>query len=797
MRRGVDVHTGRHRGVSPRLVVAALVWALTAAVLFAAAPAGADVFGPISLASEGLVPSVGEPQQADHVHDPSISLDGRYVAYDGSFGGVTGVWRRDLATGQVEQVAGGDAELPSISEDGRYISFTTNEGARLPAITNGRPDEHPQQEAVNVYVRDMESPVPASGHCEAPPAHCPFTVVSAPSGSEAPLTYAGTSTSTGSVAIGRSAISADGREVAFVTTAVSDLTDPQTPSEPKTPALQVAVRYLATDTTKLVSGRYEPATGQTTEAPVSGTEGTAQYGAVYPGAGIGFNPPPAYGKYGADPPPGASLSTDGSTVAWMGADVGEQAPMLPGEAREPHYTEPLWRRIEPGSETPIERVTGGSDPLSPGCLASGEAVLPQSPSPSDPCQGPFVTPEGANPSGILVGGATASFVPRLSADGYTVAFISRAPLVSLGANFGRGQLGQASDIYVANMHSNPTRPTRDQVLTPLTELAGGESAGVADTASISDFDISPGGDQVAFATRRTQFPLGSPAYVSAPAAEPGMGELFDADLRNHTLTRVTQGYEGGPSEHPHLPKPTGQDPYENEGDGALSPSFSADGNILAFSSTASNLVWGDGNTPPVEEGGALDGSDAFLVERQVFGSLPTFSSISPTPADPSLALAPSLSVTALSRPDGSVLLYVEAPGSGALRATAKSAVLLRSADRSRASRRARRSSGPRGHVRRSSRAALQRGYARATVAARTVAAATTLTQPGELATLVLRLAKPYAALASQRGGFSATASLLFVTPGKPNLRQSIAVSFLRTARASRRSSRGAHGGRRR
>ena len=42
-----------------------------------------------------------------------------YVAFDGSVGGVTGVWRRDLATDAIEQVAGGDAELPSISEDGQ------------------------------------------------------------------------------------------------------------------------------------------------------------------------------------------------------------------------------------------------------------------------------------------------------------------------------------------------------------------------------------------------------------------------------------------------------------------------------------------------------------------------------------------------------------------------------------------------------------------------------------------------------------------------------------------------------
>ncbi len=39
-----------------------------------------------------------------------------------------------------------------------------------------------------------------------------------------------------------------------------------------------------------------------------------------------------------------------------------------------------------------------------------------------------------------------------------------------------------------------------------------------------------------------------------------MNELFDADLADDTLTRVTQGYEGGPSEHSHLTKPVAAGP---------------------------------------------------------------------------------------------------------------------------------------------------------------------------------------------------------------------------------------------
>ena len=634
--RADSVRARRRRTASPgSLLAAALTFAL-AASLPAAAPVGADVFGPISLISQSAVPGTTHNQQADYAHDPAISGNGQYVAFDGSFGGVTGVWRRDLATGAVEQVAGGDAELPSISEDGRYISFTTTQ-----ALT---PEDH--NKGPDVYVRDME---PQPGEPE-------YTLVSAVNGSAEGLTYEYTGSSTafeeehyGSLASGRSALSANGREVAFVTSAVSNLAGPHTP------ALQVAVRNLETLETRLVSVRIG-----TSDEPVSMQEGEDSYGAVFTGLGgkaPAFGPPPSYGEY-ATPPLGASLSADGSTVAWMGDDIGQQVALLPEETRSPYYTEPLWRRIAPGSETPTRPITGGSDPADPACAAAGETVLPAVASSADPCQGPFATPEGAIPSGIWAGGGYGELQPRLSADGYTVAFTAQAPLVSLGNDFGADPFERPSDLYVANMHEGLTR---DQALTPLTELASGKKEDVATDGPIVDFDISPDGSQVAFTTQRTQFPLGSPAYVSAPAAEAGMSELFDVDLADDTLTRVTQSYEGGPSEHPHISVATGRDIYA-DGDGALSPSFSDDGTELAFSSTASNLVYGDGNTPPAgPSDGPFDGSDAFVVSRILFPATPTPQYVSGAPG---LSFTPvwNLGVTALSRANGSVLLYVQAPG---------------------------------------------------------------------------------------------------------------------------------------
>ena len=59
------------------------------ATLLCAAPraADADVFGPISLVSEGPLDG-GPPQQAEYAHDAAISGNGEYVAFDGSVGGV-------------------------------------------------------------------------------------------------------------------------------------------------------------------------------------------------------------------------------------------------------------------------------------------------------------------------------------------------------------------------------------------------------------------------------------------------------------------------------------------------------------------------------------------------------------------------------------------------------------------------------------------------------------------------------------------------------------------------------------
>ena len=311
--------------------------------------------------------------------------------------------------------------------------------------------------------------------------------------------------------------------------------------------------------------------------------------------------------------------------------------------------------------------------------------------------------------------------------------------------------------------------------------------------------------------------------MDSPAPEPGLPELFDVDLRDGTLTRVTHGYAGGgPSEQPHKTNLQEEDQYGSppKGFGALSPSFSAGGETLVFTSTADNLVYGDGNTPPGDTPSAApaNGSDVFLVKPVAFPSLPTPQSVS---LAPTMGTEPAwrLGVTALSRANGTVVLYVAVPAAGTLTAQARGSLLDGAGGSLRAARRARRSScAPRRPVRSSCSTGRAGGSARATpriahfsranhhashvtahggtrplvVATRTLAIAgqNAHAPAGELIMLVLKLDKSYAGLAAQPGGLSANASLTFSARGEPTLHASIAVAFQRAATV-RRATKGA------
>jgi hypothetical protein len=728
-----------------RLLLAAVLGAMLSGL---SGQALADVFEPIQLASESPL------QQADYAHHPAISGDGRYVAFDGSFGGVIGVWRRDLLTGAVDSVvacASGTspesscAELPSISADGRYVSFTSTSALDPRNDVNAAPD---------VYVRDMDSATPCSAEREEGE-ECEYALASARSGSSAGLsyTYGGEREREepryGSLASGRSALTADGRHVVFVTTAESDL------HGERTPMLQVAVRDLDTRVTRLVSVQYDPSTGESTENPVpTSPEGGGVVGAVYPGGGA----LPVFGTAGAAYA-GASISADGSTVAWMGQQIAEQAPVLPDEGLLPGYTvaytEPLWRRIADGAHAPVRRITGGGDPASAACAASGERAPVFPPTLADACQGPFdPTYSDGSAAGIWVLGSTeGDYLPQLSASGQIVAFLSSAREIAAGEAF---TSQPSSDLYVADMRVGSTRV---QALRRLTELAGGSLGEVALTGPVVDLGISQDGSQVAFSTRRTVFPLGFPAYVSAPASEAGIVEVYSADLSNNTLTRVTQGFAGeqsGPS-----------------GSVSGSPSFSSDDTTVAFSSTAANLVYGDGNAPDGGVHNGFDGSDAFVVRRKALAATTPETFISAPPEGPPLVPVWRLGVTAHSRRDGSVLLEVVLPGAGVLNIRARGAVPQMVPARSAGRKRGHRSS--------------------VIVAMRTLASTRSVAHEAGVMRVVLTLSPAYRSLAARRGGLSGELGLSFLAPGHAAASASTTAAFVRRALSSSRAARrGSH-----
>jgi Tol biopolymer transport system component len=171
-----------------------------------------------------------------------------------------GIFRYDRDTGDLALVADGTevalnakgecdpshlifsgAESPSVSADGRYVAFDTTQQL-VPQDTN---------ENADVYVRDMDVPLGADRKNSGA-----YTLVSARSGGEEPAFYSPGNprlpgNESGSQVWPNTSISADGRYVVFSTTEQeSDLPDGTALS---TPPEQLFVRDLLTKTTTLIT----------------------------------------------------------------------------------------------------------------------------------------------------------------------------------------------------------------------------------------------------------------------------------------------------------------------------------------------------------------------------------------------------------------------------------------------------------------------------------------------------------------------------------------------------------------
>ena len=564
--------------------------AATLASLLAATPAAAE-FGPIRLVSRTFA------SQAREASEPVLSADGHYMAFRAVMdGGQMGVFRVDLETGEVVRVETGAApEDPTKTEplaSAKAPSISAD--GRYVSFTTKAPlvgALDPQPSSEDVYVADMST---------APPTYELASVDAA----------TGAAMTTPSQAAPRVALSADGRKVAFVSGG------------------EVYLRNLETRETTLVSVARDPLTGAMEPGvPVPG-------GTVVPKLANSV---------------GAALSADGTTVAWLGTNLPAQVPLLADEkakiaaldASDSPYDEPLWRRVADGPLAATRRIVGGGDPLSPGC--PGETGTLAEPA----CQGPFPELDQGNydkknvATGWLGRVEPIDGVPQLSADGDTVALI--------------GSPTEAANLFLVEMAPGLSRVRAVRRLTTQVPVRPGAEGELVDeekyvplNGHIYDAAISPDGRHVAFATARQRFPIAPPNLATPPPIQLGLVELYDLDLDNEAIRRVTHGQSA--ESEPSLAEGLAA----QGGSGASSPSFGAGARLLGFSSTASNLVAGDGN----------EASDAFVVE-DLPGSRAATTSV-PGGPKPAGVKRRSLVVSAFSMPNGKVKVVAVTPSDGTL-----------------------------------------------------------------------------------------------------------------------------------
>ncbi|HST39550.1 MAG TPA: hypothetical protein VLK58_08575 [Conexibacter sp.] len=590
-----------------RLRLRAPLAALAAGTCALCAAAGA--FAPSARAgwSEAQLASVhnGRLEQADGASTAlDLSGDGRWVVFqtaatnffadDDADAPATmrrgGIFRFDRVTGALALVADGDlldeesgellrrgASAPSVSDDGRFVVFATAQRL-VPQDANDN---------IDVYVRDMALPLPAdraSGGA--------YQLVSARDGGDEPATYAPREEplpgrNPGAAVYPGQAISGDGRRVVFRTTEQSsDLPDR---AELDTQPGNVFVRDLQAKRTVLVTRAFD---------------GDDAGGALAP----------------------IALSRDGATVAWVGTQAPLQTRMVEGESLDggqPYY---LWRRWDDAGAA-TRRITGLADPDDPGCLPG--ITIESNPIALGPCYGALA----GNDSGF---GDISGRVPALSADGWTVAFLSGS-----GARPAQ-DVDLFLDAYVTSMQPGVSRKAGTQVVTRGTTapnpLANGDIESIA---------LSADGRRLLLVTGRRQFLAPAPPLAGDVRSTPGSSELYAVDLGGATRRVLRPGGSG-------------------DVDGAVDSgaALSADGRTVAFLSRATNLVPGDAN----------EQTDVFIVQEvadPVNAAPPAGLGQDAVDIDVAAGGEDDFAARAVSRPDGSLLLRVTVPGAGALRAVAR------------------------------------------------------------------------------------------------------------------------------
>jgi hypothetical protein len=583
--------------------------ALRAAVLIASLAAGtvpgsaAGFYGrgATELGAELVSADYGRLEQGDDsTVFNAVSADGRYVAIQtrarnffadddpdppGKYR-AGGVFRFNLETRELEKVANGDlfneetnaflrrgASNPSISADGRFVAFATAEPL-VAADTNDN---------VDVYVRNMSIDDSSPGA---------FDLVSARDGGDVPATYGPPDipfpgSNAGADLTRGIAISGDGRYVVFRTEAPSNL--PASPSA-NVAARQLFLRDRELDRTVLLT---RTASGG---APAGGAEG-------------------------------GGISLDGSAVAWTGTNAQVQTRFLGGESDDTSLFYYLYRRVAEGPSAPTRRITGVADPDDPACPPG--AFTNFDPISTGPCFGPLTEQESLRQNII-------SQVPALSADGYTVAFVTGSGIRPDAFK------GPGVDLFVADMHPGVSRKQGTIQLTRATPtLDPGTSSPIGGIAMSAD------GGHIAVATVRTQFVFNALAPTGPSRAVPGVRELYVADLAARTLDRVARSYLG----------------EDIDGDVQPGITISGDGSQVAFTSFAGNLFFGDANQRP----------DAFVATRQPERG--TEEEPPPDTQGPAGVIgSDDLTATATPAGRGLVLLTVKVPAAGGVKVVAKARV---------------------------------------------------------------------------------------------------------------------------
>jgi hypothetical protein len=686
--------------------------------------------------------STSSALQAEYAYEPAVSASGEYVAFTGVVASKPGVYRKDRATHELEIVAlGVGVGAPSISANGEYVSFTSfdDPATGAPAIN---PVTQTPEGCAQVYRRQMSV---------APTAPGAYRVASALSGpADEPLNYSGSGTSgcpgEGSASANRVAISGDGSKVVFTVIGESNLARPATPAE------QVAVRDFSTETTILVSVTRESLENPAEQPqPVPGGATLSEQGFERPSSEKPKRQEPSRDNSTA------AISAGGSTVAWMGVNISEQASTgslgKPGYPDE--YAEPLWRRMIP--EEPTRRVLAGEDPSCPPTCSGGlnlewnnELPPPESAKPyQGPQHGSYVEPApGRRFTGVQ------AVTPQLSEDGMQVAILSTQPdeghePVKLPGE----EQDPTPNAFVVNMTPGLTR---EQAITRLTEWGSHEFGDASFDGSIDGIAISGDGSRVAFTTERDVFPFAPQAIIKPQITQVGAHQLYDVNLQAGTMALVSEGYNGEPAN------------LEEKAGGITAVALSGDGKELALASGSSNLVGGAVN----------EGSDVFFTQEN--DSPEEIGQQSVTPLPPGLSDEPEWDISATATPSsgGALVIDVSIPGAGRLAVSASGSVPV-TVPVVKPSRKASRPRAKRSSHGSNASASAAKARTVTVVETRELAHAASASQSAALMQLRLVASSGYRPLEYEKGGLYATVTVTFAAPGHRTLKETLQASFPR------------------